>query len=91
MKYYRDWNDVIETSRKEGEVSGLEQGIEIGLEQGREKRSAEIARSLLSKLSVESISEAAGLSIDEIERLGGLGLLCKAVSKESRSARRVRD
>ena len=61
LKYYRDLNNVIDTSRMEGEISGLEKG--------RAERSVEIAQSLLGKLPVEAISEATGLSIDEIERL----------------------
>lgn len=69
LKYYRDLNNVIDTSRMEGEASGLEQGLKQGLERGKLERSAEIARSLIGKLLVEAISEATGLSIDEIERL----------------------
>ncbi|MEM6452998.1 MAG: Rpn family recombination-promoting nuclease/putative transposase [Cyanobacteria bacterium P01_D01_bin.105] len=48
---------------------GLQQGLEQGLEQGKAERSAEIARSLLGKLPVETISETTGLSIEEIEQL----------------------
>ena len=61
LKYYRDLNNVIETSRVEGEASGLERG--------RAERSVEIARSLLGKLPVKTISETTGLSVEEIENL----------------------
>lgn len=65
LKYYRDLNNVIDTSRMEGEASGLKRG----LERGRSERSVEIARSLLGKLPLETISETTGLSVDEIKRL----------------------
>lgn len=73
LKYYRDLNNVIETSRVEGETEGhekgLKQGLKQGLEQGRLERSIEIARSLLGKLPVEAISETTGLTVEDIQRL----------------------
>ena len=68
LKYYRDLNNVIATSRQEG----VEEGIEQGIEQGRKTEKLEIARSLLKQgLPVETISEATGLSIPDIEELQG--------------------
>ena len=34
LKYYRDLNNVIETSKKEGIVLGIEEGIVLGIEKG---------------------------------------------------------
>ena len=65
LKYYRDLNNVIDTSRQEG----LEEGIERGIEQGRKAEKVEIARSLLDKLPVETISQTTGLTVDEIAQL----------------------
>ena len=65
LKYYRDLNNVIDTSRQEG----LEEGIEQGIEQGRQAEKRAIARALLSDLSNETISQSTGLTIAEVEQL----------------------
>ena len=65
LKYYRDLNNVIDTSRQEG----LEEGIEQGIEQGRKAEKIEIARSLLDQLPISAIAQATGLTIAEIEHL----------------------
>ncbi|MEM6452999.1 MAG: Rpn family recombination-promoting nuclease/putative transposase [Cyanobacteria bacterium P01_D01_bin.105] len=65
LKYYRDMNNVINTAREEGAASRLEQWRK----QGKAERSVEIARALLGKLPVGTISETTGLSIEEIEQL----------------------
>lgn len=65
LKYYRDLNNVIDTSRQEG----LEEGIEQGIEQGRQEERRAIARALLSDLSNETISQSTGLTIAEVEKL----------------------
>ncbi len=65
LKYYRDLNNVIDTSRQEG----LEEGIERGIEQGRKAEKRAIARALLSELSNETISQSTGLTIAEVEQL----------------------
>ena len=57
LKYYRDMNNVIDTSRMEGR------------EEGRRLEKIEIARSLIGRLPVETISQATGLDVDEIEQL----------------------
>lgn len=77
LKYYRDLNNVIDTSRQEGIEAGIERGIEQGIErgieqgieQGRQSEKIEIARALLSKLPNETISQTTGLPIAEIEQL----------------------
>ena len=48
---------------------GIEQGIERGIEQGRKVEKLEIARSLLDRLPIEVISQATGLTADEIAQL----------------------
>jgi len=65
LKYYRDLNNVIETSRQEG----LEEGIEQGIEQGRQAEKIAIARSLLGQLPIETISQTTGLTVAEVEQL----------------------
>ena len=58
LKYYRDLNNVIDTSRQEG--------LQEGIEQGRKAEKLEIARSLSDRLPIEAISQATGLTSDEI-------------------------
>lgn len=69
LKYYRDMNNVIDTSRQEGVKEGLKQGIERGIEQGRREEKKAIARSLLNQLPIEAISQTTGLTPDEISQL----------------------
>ena len=69
LKYYRDLNNVIDTSRGEGRAEGKAEGRAEGKAEGKAERSLEIARSLLGKLPLETISETTGLSIAEIEGL----------------------
>ena len=65
LKYYRDLNNVIDTSRQEG----LEEGIEQGIEQGRQAEKKAIARSLLGQLPIKTISQTTGLTVAEVEQL----------------------
>ncbi|NUQ25446.1 MAG: Rpn family recombination-promoting nuclease/putative transposase [Saprospiraceae bacterium] len=59
LKYYRDLKNVVDTSREEGILEGIEKGIE--------KRNVEIAHKMKEKgLSNSEISEMTGLSDDEI-------------------------
>ncbi|MEM1324122.1 MAG: Rpn family recombination-promoting nuclease/putative transposase [Bacteroidota bacterium] len=78
LKYYRDLNNVIDTSREEGREEGLEEGLEKGREKGREEgreegrseRNIEIARELKqSGIAIEVIQKATGLAREEIEKL----------------------
>lgn len=62
-------NNVINTARQEGTEVGLKQGRSEGRAEGKKSTQIEIARSLLSDLPVERISEITGLTIDEIEAL----------------------
>lgn len=57
LKYYRDLNNVIDTSRQEGR------------QEGRQSERRAIALSLLGQLPIEAIAKATGLSAEEIEQL----------------------
>ena len=66
--------DSIRTGREEGHEEGRVEGEAIGLEKGREEGREEekrsIARNLKSMgLSVQQISQASGLTLEEIEQL----------------------
>lgn len=59
LKYYRDLQNVVDTSRLEGHEEGREEGIAIGLVQGRE----EVAKKMLTMgLDVETVCQATGLT-----------------------------
>lgn len=58
LKYYRDLKNVVDTARDEGR------------EEGREEMQVTIAKSLKDQgVSSETIANATGLSIDEINAL----------------------
>ena len=70
--------DAKEEAKEEGMSQGIEQGIkqgikqgiERGIEQGISSEKEKIAKNLLSmNMSIEDISKATGLSIDEIKNL----------------------
>jgi predicted transposase/invertase (TIGR01784 family) len=69
LKYYRDLNNVVDTSRQEGLTEGIQKGIEQGIEQGRKEEKLAIARLLLNKLPTRTISQTTGLDISEVENL----------------------
>jgi len=69
LKYYRDMVNVIDTSKQDGFKQGMEKGIEEGIEKGRKAEQIKIARSLLGKLPVDTISQTTGLTVSEIEKL----------------------
>ena len=75
LKYYRDMNNVIDTSRQEGIeqgiAQGIEQGIAQGIEQGRQAEKVRIAQSLLETLPIETIRQITGLTVEEIAQLQG--------------------
>ena len=58
LKYYRDLNNVISTSRQEGREEGRKES---------EKRA--IAQSLLGQLPIDAIAQATGLSREEVEQI----------------------
>ncbi len=67
--------DVVNTAKEEGEQLGLkrgrEEGEQLGLEKGREEGRVETVKNLLklNVLSIEQISQAAGLTVEEIKNL----------------------
>jgi hypothetical protein len=74
QKTINDHNSEITVAKEEGREEGREEGIAIGEERGKAvgelKKARETARNLLSMgLSAEQISEATGLSNEEITKL----------------------
>ena len=66
LKYYRDLNNSINTA----DYKGYERGREEGREEGKYEQQLSTARSLKDLgLSVEKISQATGLSQEEINKL----------------------
>ena len=60
--------DAEQRGYKEGVSDGISQGISQGIAQGEHQAKIETAKNLLvMKLSVENISKATGLSIEEIK------------------------
>lgn len=61
---------AIDEAREEGLEKGLERGIEEGLERGRYEERLELVRKMLSKgLSLEVVSDATSLALEELEAL----------------------
>ncbi len=67
LRLYQTGMDAsLQKGLKQGKEEGLKQGKEEGLKQGK----IEVAKSLLSmNLSIEQISKATGLGVEEIEKL----------------------
>lgn len=62
LKYYRDIKNVVDTSRQEGILEGIEQGIE--------KKTLEFAKKMKAqKEPIEKIMEYTGLSRKDVEKL----------------------
>ncbi len=63
-------DDVIESAREEGLEEGIKEGMEKGMEKGKAEGIRQVAKSLLAQgLSLETISQATGLSQKEISKL----------------------
>ncbi|NJM98644.1 MAG: Rpn family recombination-promoting nuclease/putative transposase [Phormidesmis sp. RL_2_1] len=80
LKYYRDLNNVIDTSRQEGLQEGLQQGLEQGRIEGAERErllSLERQRSLINRLlartvgvlSLEIQQQVNELSLEQLDAL----------------------
>ncbi len=78
LKHYRDLKNVVDTSREEGWVEGLEVGREEGKvegrvegrEVGREERNFEIAGQMKKEgFTNEQIKKITGLTDDDIGKL----------------------
>jgi predicted transposase/invertase (TIGR01784 family) len=81
-KVYNDYYNCLDHAEEKGLAIGLEKGMEKGLAkgleegmakgrvEGREEEKLEIARNLKTMgLPSESISQATGLTLEEIEKL----------------------
>ncbi|MGD1908618.1 MAG: Rpn family recombination-promoting nuclease/putative transposase [Leptolyngbyaceae cyanobacterium] len=66
LKYYRDLNNVVDTSWQEGRQEGVQAGLEIGLEQGREEGREEGIRQIARQM------KRAGMEIAQIASITGL-------------------
>jgi predicted transposase/invertase (TIGR01784 family) len=67
-----EWNqdEAIEVAREEAYEDGREEGLEEGREEGREEGVLMTARNALVKgISIKTIKEITGLSLDTIEKL----------------------
>lgn len=78
LKYYRDLQNVVDTSREEGIKEGREEGREEGIKEGREegikegkeKERLQIAKELKNNgIPIDIIQKSTGLSQEEIEQL----------------------
>lgn len=70
LKYYRDINNVVETSWEEGFVKGEAKGFAEGEASGEEKGILKTAKNLKDAgVSIELIIQATGLSRAQIEQL----------------------
>ncbi len=78
LKYYRDLNNVVDTSRQEGREEGRkegrEEGLEVGLAQGRQEGARSLLLRLIS-LKLGEIPEETEVALDQLpadicEKLG---------------------
>ena len=66
--FYR--SEGFDLGKKQGIDLGKRQGIELGEERGKQERSVEIVRNLLSmRMAKPEVAKATGLSIEEVDRL----------------------
>lgn len=64
-KAIRDWNDSINSARKEGEQQGEARGLEKGRQEGRITELIELVRDGL--LDVQKAAERAGMTLEEFK------------------------
>ncbi|WP_301789844.1 Rpn family recombination-promoting nuclease/putative transposase, partial [Bacteroides caecimuris] len=70
LKNFRDWYSVISTAEKRGRAEGLEEGLNKGKEEGAREANLNNARNLKKLgVAIDVISQATGLSEEEIEKL----------------------
>ena len=65
-KAIRDWNDSINSARKEGEQQGEARGLEKGRQEGRITELIELVRDDL--LDVQKAAERAGMTMKEFQK-----------------------
>ena len=69
-KWEMDYVTGIECAEKRGIAKGLEKGINKGKNEGKKQKQIEIAQNLLKMgMKISEISEATGLTIEEIEQI----------------------
>ena len=62
--------DAEKRGYKAGVIDGISQGIEQGIEQGAKQKAIETAQILLAmNLSLDTIAQATGLSLEMLEKL----------------------
>lgn len=64
-KAIRDWNDSINSPRREGELQGEARGIEKGLQQGRIAELIELVRNGL--LDAQKVADRVGMTLEEFQ------------------------
>lgn len=64
-KAIRDWNDSINSARREGEQQGEARGLEKGRQEGRITELIELVRDGL--LDVQKAAERAGMTLEEFQ------------------------
>ena len=70
LKIYRDWRATLEYAVEEAEEKGVEKGMKKGLEKGKAEEQRFIAANLKKQgVSVETIAQCTGLSVEEIGEL----------------------
>ena len=70
LKVYRDWQNTIATAEHKGIEKGKILGKEEGLKQGQTEEKKKIAKALKDMgMSIEDISRATGMGLDEIRLL----------------------
>lgn len=66
----RDYYNIIDTARHEGEAKGFAEGRSEGFAEGEAKAIATIARALLaSGMPIDQVSSVTGLSLEKLRTL----------------------
>ena len=69
LKYYRDLNNVVDTSRQEGWQEGLQEGLQQGLQQEGKLVLRQLNRQV-GALPMEWVAQVESLSLEQLEALG---------------------
>jgi predicted transposase/invertase (TIGR01784 family) len=63
LKYYWDLKNSLDTKLREGEEIGFKKGIEQGIEQGKQRKTVELAKTMLDKgFDIKTIIDITGLT-----------------------------
>ncbi len=66
---YYDYEEAKKQELEESKVYAMKKGLEEGLKKGKREAKIEIAKKLISKISLEEISKITNLSLEEINNL----------------------